>query len=280
MKMLQSLLKILFLCLIILSCADTEKVNSDNLKLITMSPGITETLFYLGAGKSIIGTSGHCGYPEEAKHIPAVGSISDINYEFVLREKPDAVFLMPSHSDIADKLGLLGIKSVIVPQETLDDILDSFVLVGKNIGREERGRDIKDSLKAVLDSSKKQADSLKVLVCAGREYGSPVSSVYSTGRKGFLNDIIYLLGHENTLETSVPYPKISAETIIALRPDIILDLVYSDGADENKLIKDWDLIKNSKACADSKIVIVTGSRTTIPGPRIFDFIKELKEKGL
>jgi ABC-type hemin transport system substrate-binding protein len=240
-----------------------------------------ETLFFLGRGNDIIGTSGHCSYPEEAKTIPVVSGISDLNLEFVIKEKPDAVFLMPSQKNISEKLDMLGIKNTIVPQETLNDILNSFTVIGKEIGIENRSEAVRDSFSMVLMSFKNERKGMKALISVGREYGSGVSYIYSNGRVGFLNDIIELLGYENALETSIPYPKIGTEGIMTVNPDIIIDLVPSDvSLSEDELFGDWAIFSRNSAYLNGKIYIFTGSRTTVPGPRIFDFIKELKEKGL
>lgn len=272
---------VIILVLILISCTAPVIERNKSGKIIGMSPGIVETLFFLGAGDDIIGTSGHCSYPEAAKKIPVVGGISELNYEFVLTAKPDVVFLMPSQDHIAQKLDKFRIKSVTVPQENLKDILNSFVVIGIEIGKEKRASVIKDSLELVLNSYRKPVDRLKVLISVGREYGSRVSYIYSNGRNGFLNDIITLLGHENVLETSIPYPKISTEAIMALNPDIILDMVPDMGKNNpSGLLEDWGFFKNTEAWKNERIYIICGSHTTVPGPRIFDFIKELKEKGL
>lgn len=272
---------LIIMCLLLISCTAPVAERNKSGKIIAMSPGIVETLFFLGSGDDIIGTSGHCSYPEAAKEIPVVGGISELNYEFVLTAKPDAVFLMPSQDHITQKLDKFGIKSVTVPQESLEDILNSFLVIGKQLGKEKRASAIKDSLELVLNSYRKPAGQLKVLISAGREYGSRVSYIYSNGRNGFLNDIITLLGHENVLETSIPYPKIGTEAIMALNPDIILDLVPDTNMpDVTKLLDDWEFFKNTEAWKNGRIYIIGGSHTTVPGPRIFDFIKELKEKGL
>jgi len=272
-----SLILILF---ILLSCSGTKDGNSDDLKIIALSPGIVETIFFLGKGDNIIGTSGHCSFPEKARSIPVVAGISDLNLEFVLKEKPDIVFLMPSQKNISEKLDLIGIKNITVPQETLADILNSFVVIGEEIGLKKRSETIKDSLDSVLNLFQAQEDSSEVLISVGREYGSPVSHVYSNGKTGFLNDIMILLGHKNALDTSIPYPKVGTEAIMTIDPDIIIDLVPETAQNEEELLRDWETFKMNKAWKESKIHIFIGSHTTIPGPRIFDFIKELKEKGL
>jgi iron complex transport system substrate-binding protein len=276
-----SRLSTIFFCIIILAgCGDNPKRGKNNLTIIALSPSIAETVFYLGKGPDIAGVSTFCNYPEEAKKIPQVANVSDINLEFAVKLKPDIVLLMPSQSAISGKLSALNIKTVTVKQESLNDILNSFVTVGMETGAEARGMAVRDSLKIIMEEFRGTANGLKALISVGREYGTAVSYIYSTGNKGFLTDIVRLLGYENILETEIAYPKIGAETIMTLDPDVIIDLAPSEALSETDLLKDWEIFGSGKAWKNNRILIFRGDHTTIPGPRIFDFIKQLKEKGL
>jgi iron complex transport system substrate-binding protein len=276
LKLIAFILPIIFF----LGCVKVPDKNNEGIRIIALSPSLVETVFSLGKGNNIVGASTFCDFPEEAKNIPAVANVSDINLEYALKLEPDIVLLMPSQNSIADKLNKLNIKTAVIAQESLNDIINSFEAVGKVIDAEIRGREITDSLRNAVEAYRSTGSGLKVMISVGREYGSEVSYIYSTGRNGFLSDIIGLLGHENVLETKISYPKIGAEAILELDPDIIIDLVQSESRSESELLKDWSLYTNTKAVSKGKIYIFRGEHTTIPGPRIFDLIKELKEKGL
>lgn len=266
---------------ILTGCSVKKNAETEGSKIFALSPSLVETVFFLGKGENITGASSFCSYPEEAKSIPVVANISDLNIEYTLKNKPDIVLLMPSQSDIENKLSDLGIKSEIVDQESLDDILNSFKIVGDMIGASERSITVFDSLKSVLEGFGSEPNGKTILISVGREYGTEATFIYSTGRTGFLNDILELLGYSNALDTSIPYPKISAEAIMTLDPDMILDLASSAvPLSEKELLADWKLYDNSSAWKNGNIIVIKGDHTTIPGPRIFDFIRELKEKGL
>ncbi|HQO10458.1 MAG TPA: ABC transporter substrate-binding protein [Clostridiales bacterium] len=277
------LLKYLIITVLIAfsGCSKTEIGKKDGPKIIALSPSLAETVFYLGSGDDLAGVSSFCSFPEEVKKIPVVANVTDINTELVLKMQPDVLFLMPSQKDIADKLSLLNIRTSIVSQESLDDILHSFEVIGYELGKAERGKFISDSLRTLAAGYKKPLTGKKIMISVGREYGTAVTYIFSNGRNGFLNDIIELFGYGNALDTDVPYPKIGVETIMTLDPDIILDLVPSNvNLSPEELLKDWSLLENTRAFKNGGILIFSGDHTTIPGPRIFDFIKELKEKGL
>lgn len=279
LKLLKYLL--ITIVLIISGCSNTDTGEKGSRKIIALSPSLAETVFYLGSGNELAGVSSFCGFPEEVKKIPVVANVTDINSELILKIQPDVVFLMPSQKDISEKLKLLNINTLIIAQESLDDILNSFEVIGSELGKAERGKFICDSLTTLTNGYKKPFTGKKILISVGREYGTAVTYIFSNGRKGFLNDIIGLFGYDNALDTDVPFPKISTETIMMLDPDIILDLAPSNAVAPNvDLMKDWSLLENTRAYKNGSIIIIRGDHTTIPGPRIFGFIKELKEKGL
>ena len=266
---------------ILSGCSEKKSNTAGELKIFALSPSLVETVFYLGKGGNITGASSFCLYPEEAKKIPVVANISDLNLEYTLKNKPDLVLLMPSQSDIKKKLSSLGIKSEIVAQETLEDILNSFKIIGDLTGTSKRAETVSDSLRKVLEGYRSENEGGKILISVGREYGTEATYIYSSGRTGFLNDIIELLGYSNALDTSIPYPKISAEAIIKLNPDMILDLASSAvPLSEGEMLDDWKFYNSISAWKNENIIVVKGDHTTIPGQRVFDFIKELKEKGL
>ncbi|MBC8236204.1 ABC transporter substrate-binding protein, partial [bacterium] len=57
------------------------------LRIVSLSPAITEILFELGVGGQIVGVSEHSDYPPEAKKIPWVGRYDEPNIELILQAK-------------------------------------------------------------------------------------------------------------------------------------------------------------------------------------------------
>ena len=64
-------------------------------RLISLAPSITETLFALGLGESVVGNTDYCEYPPEAKLKPHVGPILNPNLERIVALKPDLVLGSP-----------------------------------------------------------------------------------------------------------------------------------------------------------------------------------------
>lgn len=266
---------------IILSCTQQKLGESSrsNPKIISLAPSITETLFLLGTGKNIIGVSEYSNFPEEAGSIQIVSSITDLNLELILKLKPDLAFILPSQTKFQEQLLEMGIKCHITDQRSIEKIITSFQMIGKELKLDKRAKIISDSLSNILNNvgSIEKPDE-NILVSIGRDFSSDINFIYSTGKNTFIDNIITLLGYKNALDSNIPYPKISAETIIRLDPDIIIDLLpLTDKKEISQAKNSWNSLPSLSAVKNNKVYLFTSDYTTIPGPRIFKFIQELSD---
>src|SRR3954467_13518107 len=83
------------------------------LRIVSLSPNTTETLFALGVGDRVVGRSRYCDHPPEAARIPVVGGYVDASLEAILALHPDLVVGArgPAGSALIDRLAGLGIAT-------------------------------------------------------------------------------------------------------------------------------------------------------------------------
>ena len=62
-------------------------------RIISLSPGLTETLFAVGAGDQVVGVTRFCNWPPEAAARPKVGGFLDPNFEAMVALRPDLVVM-------------------------------------------------------------------------------------------------------------------------------------------------------------------------------------------
>ena len=84
------ILRILFLIIILQASIFSQRI-------ITLAPGLTEIVFFLGKGKNIVGNTKFCDFPEEAKKIKKIGGYLDLSLEILIDLKPDIIILYPEH---------------------------------------------------------------------------------------------------------------------------------------------------------------------------------------
>ena len=281
----KKLIKITFFITIFLlvSCSAKEAKKVENTvpcqRIVSTAPSITETLFDLGLGENVVGVTENCHYPEEVKSKAKIGKAFDINVEAVAALKPDTVFVLSAYGELAGKLQSLGIKTVVVEQSTVRGFIDSIDVFGKTCSIEEKTAKFKEKFIPYLKENAVKNSEKKVMILVGRDYESrSVKDAYIVGKDGFLNEIITLSGAENVYQGNMPYPKIQLEGIIALNPDIVIDVITASNLTPEKLdfiTKSWsDLDIN--AVKNGKVFIKTEDFWSLPGPRFVKIIEEIK----
>lgn len=61
------------------------------MRIVSLSPSITEILFAIGAGDMIMANTAYCDYPGLSKRIPKVGSWIYVNDKIIRSFKPDLI---------------------------------------------------------------------------------------------------------------------------------------------------------------------------------------------
>jgi iron complex transport system substrate-binding protein len=252
-------------------------------RVVALAPSLAETLFALGAGESVKGVSSLCHYPAAAEKLPKVGGFYDPNYEAIVRLRPDMVLLLPEQPDQRAQLQKLGIPTLTVEQHSVAGVVGSFLLLGGLCHREAQGAwwaaHYRDWFRQAHARTRLQP-SLKALLVLGRDYSQvPVRSVYAVGRGEIYDELLALAGGANAVTAAEPkYPELSTEGLLALNPDVIVELVpESDGPGkpEKDLLAAWSGVRGLKAVRTHRVVLLSGDYLTIPGPRLINTLQAL-----
>jgi iron complex transport system substrate-binding protein len=254
-------------------------------RIISMSPAATEILFSLSLGDRLVGVTRFCDYPPEAKEIPQVADMLDISLETLLDLSPDLVVLIDLNASLRERIERLGIATFVLRQETLGELCDSIQDLGRICSVPERGMAAADSIRDALTDAERLTAGLarpRVAVAVDRDIAdSVIRSLYIAGKESFYDDVIHFAGGRNAFETGgVTYPKLSPEGLIALDPDVIIDLVgdhrIGAGVSQENLEAQWQSVPELKALKEGRIYLLTGDYALRPGPRIvqaiFDFM--------
>ena len=271
-----------FVCFFAVSCNFQNKQIENKIpckRIVSTAPSITETLFELGLGENVVGVTENCLFPEASKSKPKIGKAFDINSEAVAALKPDTVFVLSAYGELAGKFQSLGIKTVVVEQSTVRGFIDSIDVFGKTCKIEEKTAKFKEKFTRYLKENAAENSGKKIMILVGRDYeSSSVKDAYIVGKDGFLNEIISLSGAENVYQGDMPYPKIQLEGIIALNPDIVIDVITASNLTPEKLEflrKNWSNL-DINAVKNGKVFVKTEDFWSLPGPRFVKIIEEIK----
>ena len=251
-------------------------------RIVSTSPTVTETLFALGLGDRVVGVSRFCRYPPAAAALPKIGSFLKPDVELIARLRPDLVIMHESHTATAERLKALSIPYITVARATLASVFSSIRDIGAATGAADRAtvlvRDIEQQLARVRKSVAGRPPK-RVLILVGRRTGA-LSDLVAAGRDTYLHELIGIAGGINVLDDpKLPeYPRIAMETVIRMKPDVIID-----AADMGEQV-DVSRIRRTEALwATQPLVKASGIRVhgvseeafVTPGPRVTDVARQL-----
>ncbi len=97
------------------------------MRIISLVPSHTETLFYLGLGEQVVGITEHCDFPPEAGCREKVGYFGRPDLSRIVSLKPDLVVTGGSvHREIVEQLRKAGIDVFDFQPGSVDALLDGM----------------------------------------------------------------------------------------------------------------------------------------------------------
>jgi len=247
-------------------------------RIVSTSPAITETLFALDLGDHVIGVSNFCRFPAAVATLPRIGTFLKPDPELIARLQPDIVFVHTGPNAAASQLASLGIKTTSVETGSLSAVFSTI----RAIGAAANVRDRADQLVTEIDTRLERVKTAvsrhpprKILIIVGRRTGT-LTDIVAVGRGSYLSDIAAFAGGVNVLDTATQYPRISMETIIALAPDVLIDVgeMGESPADSERrraiTASLWARQRLVKAVRDGAVHVTTDDAFVVPGPRVID----------
>ena len=283
MKHLKTILPAMAAVVFLLSITFAKPSSKTPERIISLAPSTTEILFALGVGEQVVGVTRYCDYPCSASSIAKVGGYVDPNYEEIVTLKPDLVVLLTSHRDAKVELEKMNVRTLTVPHEEIEDIHEAIRIIGETCGKKDEAQALVDNLTSRTQTIKQAVEGKpqpRVLVCIGRDVESgQLAGMYIAGRNGFYDEIIEMAGGVNAYrDKEVAYPKISAEGVLQLNPDVIIDLVshIDPGKKTSEEIeRQWSQLRMVTAVRKGQVHVIVGNHALRPGPRYIEFLEQM-----
>jgi len=251
---------------------------ADPVRIVAMAPSLTETLLALDLGDRIVGSTRYCPPVPGAV---SIGGYFDPSYEAILALEPDLVIVMQSHDELNRRLGDLGLSTLRVDQHDVEGILTSIEVIAERCGVRQRGLDLTSSMRAELeDVAAKVADRDRptTLVVVGRQPGGGrIGSLWAAAGDTFYDDVLELAGGVNAVTSGgIRYPEFSREGLLAVDPDVILDVLAGGGVRDvtaAEAAADWNAASDLRAVREGRVHILMEEFVVIPGPRIVETVR-------
>lgn len=244
-------------------------------RIVSLVPSLTETLFVLGLGDRLVGITDFCEHIPDARTVPSIGTCLEPSVEAIAAKSPDLVLYGPDQEQTARRLSALGIHAVSVRQITLDDIPLALRSIGEicNVpavaaSAATRFQDRLDAASRAVAGCRKP----RVLLVVGRDVaGGRIEQAYIAAPGSYHDDLLRVAGAENAWRGTAmnAYPVVTQEGLMSLNPEVIVDLVPDPDRQPGGLAglkSAWAAVPGMTAVASDRIILLTDTHLSIPGP--------------
>jgi ABC-type Fe3+-hydroxamate transport system substrate-binding protein len=192
-------------------------------RIVSLVPSITETLFALGAGASVVGVTSFCTHPpEQVAGLTKVGGTKNPDLEAILRLRPDVVILNEEENRRED-FGWLeehGLCVYVTAPRTVRDGIDMIERLGRLTGRSEDGQTLAHALRQQADrlaTDLKDQPRLRVFCPIWRK------PWMSFNAQTYIDDMLWTCGGENIFRTKAErYCTVSLDEVAAADPQVVV----------------------------------------------------------
>lgn len=265
--------------------ATSTKDGPNYQRIISLSPSITETVYALGLGDKLVAVTDYCDFPPQAQSLPSVGGYTDTSLEAVVALQPDLVIMLQAQQKLRQQLNSLGIHTHQVDNSQLLGIQAGIASIGQRTGKTKQADKLLAEIKQQIVQVRAKVEALppvRTLVSIAHYVtGEQLDTIYVAGQHDFYNDLLQLAGGENVYTgNKIMVPSVTAEGIIRMNPDVIID-VFPEADDHhndmNQVKAQWQTLDSVSAVQSDRIHIIQRDYASVPGPRVFQLLPEIAQ---
>lgn len=236
-------------------------------RVVSVVPSVTETLFALGLGASVVGVTTNCDYPPEAASVAKVGDYN-LNYEKIVSLDPTIVVGSKGFTDGAgDVLAASDIAYFSVSHASFQEILESIHALGALLGAETAAAAVVGDLNAAIARAGALRAGRDPVAVFWAQWNEPLSTV---GPGNFHHDLIEMAGGRNVAaDIGAPYGQFSEEELAARDPEVVL----TPGEDTVAWVQ--ARFPSSSAVRTGRVYAFSSDESARPGPRLATALDEL-----
>jgi len=268
MNLLKKIVFFSFLTTFIASCNDKNKNNESEIRIVSLSGAISETLSALGYQDNIVGVDVTSTFPENIKEkAQDLGHVSKISVESLIELQPTLVLASSRdiNDELAEKIRQSKIELKIIEHEHSKDGAKNFI---KNVAETLENENYTSIIEKIdndfLDYIrwKKQA---KVLFVYARGAGTMMVA----GKNTPMAKMIELAGGQNATNDFEDFKPFTPEALVEANPDYIL--LFTSGLQSLGGIEGMLQIpgvSETNAGKNKRIIDMDGALLSNFGPRI------------
>ncbi|MBI5498748.1 MAG: ABC transporter substrate-binding protein [Deltaproteobacteria bacterium] len=245
-------------------------------RVVSLVPSLTETVFALGAGGSLVGRTRYCIEPAaDVGQVPVVGGPKDPDIPELLALRPGLVLMSVEENrrEDYDRLRASGIDILPVRVRAVSDVAPVILELGRRLGAVDAARamaaEVEGAAEAVVsfvnDIQRASAQSLLHSFCPVWREPWMVAS-----QGTYLADVLRRVGLPSLLHLAeapgvASYREVALDEIVEVDPGIVLlpSEPYPFGPDDRDEVLSWPI----RACREQQVHLVDGRMLTWYGAR-------------
>ena len=246
-------------------------------KIISLAPNLTEMIYELGLDSLLIGNTKYCNYPKGATTKEKIGDLLTVDYEKIIKLKPDLIFITVEGNakDSYDKLDKLGFQLFVSNPRDFTGIKKTFRDISKIFRIEKIAESKIINWDEVVEKVKEKTLNRKK---TSGMFLVSLKPVMLAGGNTFVNEFLKIVGIENiAADSKVSYPLFSREEILTRNPEIIIHAISNEGIN-SEIANNYPEWKKIEAVKNKNIIKIDPDLFFRPGPRYPIAVQELWNK--
>ena len=247
-------------------------------RIVCLTAEHVETCYALGAGERVVGVPGAAERPPEARDKPRVGGFTTFRADRILGLRPDLVLAFSDlQAEISGELIGAGVPLFCTNQRSMDEILNTVLMVGGLLGLERRARDLvldaRDEIRQVREFSSVWPDRPRVYfeewhdpLIAGIRWVSEIIEI--AGGRDIFPELREMRGARDRV--------VDADEVRRRDPQIILASWCGKPVDTGAIRKrpGWDRVR---AVTEGQVHEVAGADILSPGLSVLIGLRRIHE---
>ncbi|QBP40641.1 cobalamin-binding protein [Paenisporosarcina antarctica] len=193
------------------------------MRLISICPSNTELLAYLGLTDHLVGLDDFSDWPLSVQHLPKLGPDLSIDIDALEALNPDLVLAslsVPGMEKNVNELVARGIPHLVLDPQSLNDIADDLLTVGKACGIGAKAEDIVSMYKSFVSEMKKKASTVKKTPQLYWEWWP--KPIFTPGRINWLTEVSEISGGLNVFrDVELASVQTDWDDVLRRNPDYI-----------------------------------------------------------
>ena len=250
------------------------KLPSPPRRIVSLAPGVTETIFALGAGDRLVGRDQMSDFPAAAAKIPQSADFNGPFFEKVVALRPDFIIAQGETLDRA-RIELwqrkCGAPVALLNANTVDGVEAGIGKIAAWLGMAEKSKTVTRDFQTVGRQTQRRQAFVRwpAFIEVGR------SPLWSAGEDTLVGDVLKRAGLGNVAKIS-GYKPFSAESLAKASPDFYI--VTSAKPDIARTLRDLRAVpalRGLKCIRKGRIIEVPADWVLRPGPRLAQGIAEI-----